>query len=80
VPIAVIDRGLVSLGAFGARAARALARRRLPEYAARTLPDRRPPAWVVLHGLKLTLSSTALRQPTTPKSGVSHTGRAKAGN
>ena len=61
VPIAVIDRGLVSLGAHGALAPRALARCRLPERAARTLPGRRPPAWVVLHGLKLTLSSTALR-------------------
>jgi len=61
VPIAVIDRGLVSLGAHGARAPRALASYRLPEHAARTLPGRRPPAWVVLHGLKLTLSSTALR-------------------
>jgi nicotinate-nucleotide adenylyltransferase len=61
VPIAVIDRGLVSLGAHGARAPRALARYRLPEHAARTLPGRRPPAWVIVHGLKLPLSSTALR-------------------
>ena len=61
VPIAVIDRGLVSLGAHGARAPRSLARYRLPEHAARTLPGRRPPAWVIVHGLKLPLSSTALR-------------------
>ena len=32
-----------------------------PSTAARTLAGRRPPAWVVLHGLKLPLSSTALR-------------------
>ena len=85
VPIAVIDRGQVGLGAFGARAPRALARRRLPEHAAWTLPGRRPPAWAVLHGLKLTLSSTALRQRMTPKNKpasakVSHKGRAKARN
>jgi nicotinate-nucleotide adenylyltransferase len=61
LPIAVVDRGLVALGAHGARAPQALARRRLPEHAARTLAGRRPPAWVVLHGLKLALSSTALR-------------------
>ena len=68
VPIAVVDRGLVALGAHGARAPRALARYRLPEHAARTLPGHRPPAWVILHGLKLALSSTALRQRMTPKS------------
>ena len=42
-------------------AGQALARCRLPETAARTLADRKPPAWVYLHGLKSPLSSTALR-------------------
>ena len=42
--------------------ARRLARCRIPEDAAATLPDRKPPAWVFLHGLKSPLSSTALRQ------------------
>ena len=31
------------------------------EEAAKSLPRRRPPAWVFLHGLKSPLSSTALR-------------------
>jgi nicotinate-nucleotide adenylyltransferase len=61
VPIAVIDRGLVGLGAFGGRAPRALAHYRLPEASAPRLASRRPPAWLVLHGLKLPLSSTVLR-------------------
>jgi len=68
VPLAVIDRGLVGLEAFGARAPQAIARYRLAERAARTLPGRRPPVWTVLHGLKLTLSSTALRRRMTAKS------------
>jgi nicotinate-nucleotide adenylyltransferase len=68
VPIAVIDRGLVGPGAFGARAPRTLARYRLPEASAPRLPNRQPPAWLVLHGLKLPLSSTALRARRTEKS------------
>jgi nicotinate-nucleotide adenylyltransferase len=68
VPIAVIDRGLVGLGAFGARAPRALARHRLPEITAPRLASRRPPAWIVLHGLKMGLSSTALRARRTNRS------------
>ena len=74
VPIAVIDRGLVGLRAFAARAPRALARWRLPEEAANRLALRRPPAWLFLHGLRLPISSTALRA-----AGVSHKGRAKTG-
>jgi nicotinate-nucleotide adenylyltransferase len=59
IPIAVIDR-------LGARptsgcAAQWLGRYRVPASQARTLPYRRPPAWVYLHGLKSPLSSTALR-------------------
>jgi nicotinate-nucleotide adenylyltransferase len=61
VPIAVVDRMGTSLYATAGRAAQALARYRLPEHAAAHLPDRRPPAWVYLHGLKSPLSSTALR-------------------
>src|SRR5205807_1596026 len=53
-------RGLAPLGERIA-AARALGRARIPETAANTLPDRVPPAWVYLHGLKSPLSSTALR-------------------
>ncbi len=42
-------------------AGQALARARIPDAEARSLPDRKPPAWVYLHGLKSPLSSTALR-------------------
>jgi nicotinate-nucleotide adenylyltransferase len=61
VPIAVVDRVGPSLYAVFGTAAQALSRYRLPETAARTLPSRKPPAWVFLHGLKSPLSSTALR-------------------
>ena len=63
VPIAVIDRPPQSFRALAAPAAQALARYRLPENQAASLPDHRPPAWVFLSGLKLNLSSTVLRNP-----------------
>ena len=61
VPIAVIDRLGPSLYATASAAGQTLARARIPEAAARSLPDRKPPAWIYLHGLKSPLSSTALR-------------------
>jgi nicotinate-nucleotide adenylyltransferase len=61
VPIAVVDRLGPSLYATGSTAGQALARARIPEASARSLPKRRPPAWIYLHGLKSPLSSTALR-------------------
>jgi nicotinate-nucleotide adenylyltransferase len=61
VPIAVIDRLGPSLYSVASVAGQALAKARLPETAARTLPKRTPPAWIYLHGLKSPLSSTALR-------------------
>jgi nicotinate-nucleotide adenylyltransferase len=61
LPIAVVDRVGPSLYATAGTAARALARFRIPETAAKSLPRRKPPAWVFLHGLKSPLSSTALR-------------------
>jgi nicotinate-nucleotide adenylyltransferase len=61
VPIAVVDRLGPSLYAAAGSAGQALARYRLPDSQARGLADRRPPAWVFLHGLKSPLSSTALR-------------------
>jgi nicotinate-nucleotide adenylyltransferase len=61
VPIVVVDRLGPSLYAIGSVAGRALDRQRIAESAAATLPTRRPPAWVFLHGLKSPLSSTALR-------------------
>ena len=63
VPIAVIDRPPQSFRALAAPAAQALARYRLPENQAQSLPDQRAPAWVFLTGLKLNLSSTVLRNP-----------------
>jgi nicotinate-nucleotide adenylyltransferase len=61
LPIAVVDRVGPSLYATAGPAGQALARFRIREEAAKTLPRRRPPAWVFLHGLKSPLSSTALR-------------------
>jgi nicotinate-nucleotide adenylyltransferase len=63
VPIAVIDRPPQSFRALASPAAQALARYRLPANEAAKLADRRPPAWVFLTGLKLSLSSTGLRNP-----------------
>jgi nicotinate-nucleotide adenylyltransferase len=61
VPIVVVDRLGPSLYVTGSVTAQALGRRRIPESEAAALPNRRPPAWVFLHGLKSPLSSTALR-------------------
>jgi nicotinate-nucleotide adenylyltransferase len=61
VPIAVIDRLGPSLRATGSLMARALSHRRVPESEAASLLSRRTPAWVLLHGLKSPLSSTAMR-------------------
>jgi nicotinate-nucleotide adenylyltransferase len=61
VPIAVVDRLGPSLYAIASAAGQFLSRSRIPERAAKSLLDRKPPAWVYLHGLKSPLSSTALR-------------------
>ena len=61
LPIVVVDRLGPSLYATAGTAGLALAKARLPESAARTLATRKPPAWIYLHGLKSSLSSTALR-------------------
>jgi nicotinate-nucleotide adenylyltransferase len=63
VPIAVIDRPPQSFRALAAPAAQALARYRLPENQANRLAEQRAPAWVFLSGMKLSLSSTRLRNP-----------------
>ena len=62
VPMAIVDRLEPNLFAASGIAGQALARWRIPETAAKTLPYRRPPAWTYLHGLKSALSSTAIRQ------------------
>jgi nicotinate-nucleotide adenylyltransferase len=61
VPIAVIDRSPQSIRALASPAAQALAPYRVGEQSARLLATRRPPAWAFLTGLKLNMSSTALR-------------------
>jgi nicotinate-nucleotide adenylyltransferase len=61
LPIVVVDRLGPSLYASAGAAGHAFAHARLPETAAKALPERRPPAWIYLHGLKSPLSSTALR-------------------
>jgi nicotinate-nucleotide adenylyltransferase len=61
VPIAVVDRLGPSLYATFSIASQAMARARVPETSAKALAERKPPAWVLLHGLKSPLSSTALR-------------------
>lgn len=63
VPIAVVDRGSDGLRALASPAAQTLARFRIAESEASTLPERPAPAWVFLPGLKSTASSTALRAP-----------------
>jgi len=68
VPIAVIDRLGPSLYSAAGTAGHALDFARLPETAARSLADRKPPAWIFLHGLKSPLSSTALRAERAKKS------------
>ena len=62
-PIAVIDRPPQSFRALAAPAAQALARYRLPEKDAGRLAEQHAPAWVFLTGMKLSLSSTGLRNP-----------------
>ena len=61
VPFVVIDRLGPSLYASASPAGLALSDARIPENEAMSLPDRKPPAWTFLHGLKSPLSSTALR-------------------
>ena len=67
VPIAVVDRPGPSLRAASSVTAHALGSRRIPESNAASLLSRRPPAWVLLHGLKSSLSSTALRALRRPQ-------------
>ncbi|MGE3149193.1 MAG: nicotinate-nucleotide adenylyltransferase [Pseudorhodoplanes sp.] len=65
-PIAVVDRGGLSKPALAAPAAQVLAKARIPESQAASLALRPPPAWVYLHGLKSSLSSTQIRAKTDP--------------
>jgi nicotinate-nucleotide adenylyltransferase len=81
IPFVVVDRLGPSLYAAASPAAHALARWRIPEEAARSLPSRRAPAWTYLHGLKSALSSTALRalrRGTAPRKAVAKKTGSKA--
>jgi nicotinate-nucleotide adenylyltransferase len=62
MPVAVLARPTYSLKALVAKAARRFGRFRLPERAARTLKERRPPAWVFVVGRLSPLSATAIRR------------------
>jgi nicotinate-nucleotide adenylyltransferase len=78
VPFVVIDRLGPSLYAAASPAGNNLARARIPEYAAASLPARKAPVWTFLHGLKSPLSSTALRALRT-RSGSSARPRKASG-
>ncbi len=70
IPFAVIDRPGSGLAATASPAAQALAQWRLPEQDSSLLAHAQPPAWTILHGKRLDLSSTMLRKnraaPPTP--------------
>lgn len=66
MPIAVVDRPGWRLRGLSSPAALALSRWRLPESEARSLADRKPPAWVLLTIRLSDLSSTTLRNAATP--------------
>jgi nicotinate-nucleotide adenylyltransferase len=66
MPIAVVDRPGWRLRGLSSPAALALSRWRLPESEARSLADRKPPAWMLLTIRLSDLSSTALRNAATP--------------
>jgi nicotinate-nucleotide adenylyltransferase len=61
MPILVIDRPGSTHRAVYGLAAGWFGRRRLPEHLAQNLPGRKPPALIVLHGPRSSLSSTQLR-------------------
>ena len=67
VPMAVVDRMGSSLYATGGRPPRRSRATACPKRRPPTLADRKPPAWVYLHGLKSPLSSTALRALRTKR-------------
>ncbi len=62
VPLLVVDRPGSSLAAVAGRAATTLAGARLDESDAPLLSGARPPAWCLLTGPRVDLSSTALRR------------------
>ncbi|MDR3470062.1 MAG: nicotinate-nucleotide adenylyltransferase [Xanthobacteraceae bacterium] len=82
VPIAVIDRAPQGIRALASPAAQALSPYRLNERQAGLLATHEPPAWTFLTGMKLDLSSTALRNrdgswksPAATPSGAASSGK-----
>lgn len=67
-PMAIIDRPGSTLAFLSSKTAQTFARARIDEDDARTLPWRKAPAWVFLHGPRSTLSSTALRNSAKQRS------------
>ncbi len=61
LPIAVVDRGGLSLKAASGPAAISFAKARVPENQASRVPLLPAPAWTYLHGVKSDLSSTQIR-------------------
>ena len=61
-PVAVVSRPWIALKSRFSPAARRFSHARIPSVAARTLPFRKPPAWVYLRGPLHFASSTALRR------------------
>ena len=84
LPMVVVDRLGPSLYAAASPAGASLAPFRIAEENAASLPNRRPPVWSFLHGLKSPLSSTALRAmrrkdgSERPAAKVGKTARAKS--
>ena len=67
VPMAVVDRPGPSLRVASSVTAHALRHRRIPENDAASILTRPTPVWVLLHGLKSSLSSTTLRAARRPQ-------------
>ncbi|MBS0408469.1 MAG: nicotinate-nucleotide adenylyltransferase [Proteobacteria bacterium] len=67
-PVAVVSRPWIALKSRFSPAARRFSHARIPSAAARTLPFRKPPAWVYLRGPLHFASSTALRRTRPVKS------------
>lgn len=61
-PMAIVDRPGATLSFLSSKTAQVLKRARIDEDDGKSLPRRRAPAWVFLHGPRSTLSSTALRK------------------
>jgi nicotinate-nucleotide adenylyltransferase len=62
MPVAVLARPSYSLKSLAAKAARRFAKERVPDSAARTLAERRPPAWAFVAGRLNPLSATEIRR------------------